>query len=246
MVPQKILLYLRFLGTNYCGWQVQPNGVSVQRRVQDAIEAVCGAREPLTGCSRTDAGVHANMFCCAFPTTANLPPERWIAALNAHLPADIAVFDCRAVPEDFHPRYSAAGKRYCYRIWNGSARSPFWEGRAHWVRGPLPEEQMNIAAAHFRGTHDFSAFTAAHSAVEDKIRTITDSRVFRRGDVITFSVTGSGFLYNMVRIMTGTLLDVAAGRIQPEDIPKIIAGRNRNNAGPTAPAQGLYLEEVYY
>lgn len=124
------LLILRYDGTHYCGWQVQKNAVSVQQTVQDAIERVTGVRAGLTGCSRTDAGVHADMYCCAFDTESRLPPDKLVLALNAWLPADIAVYGCREVPADFHPRYTAMGKRYVYRIWNAAARNPFWEGRA--------------------------------------------------------------------------------------------------------------------
>jgi len=238
----RYLLSLLFIGTNYCGWQVQPNGVSIQQKLQDAAEAVLGHRPGITGCSRTDAGVHADMFCCCFDAEDSLTPEKWPGALNAHLPLDIAVFGCREVPEDFHPRYAATAKRYRYLIWNHPTRNPFYEGRAlHW-RNRLDEAVLNEAARAYLGKHDFSAFCAAGSTVEDKVRAVRLAEVTREGDLVTFTAEADGFLYNMVRIMAGTLLD-------PErrgNIPVILEGRDRNRAGATAPAHGLYLDHVYY
>ena len=242
----RLQLDLRFIGTRYHGWQVQPNGVTVQQRVQDAIQAVTGVRSPLTGCSRTDAGVHASMFCCAFDTDSPLRGDKMAAALNAHLPADLAVTGCRERPADFHPRYDAVAKRYVYRILNAPARDPFWEGRALHCRCPLDPEVMAEGATLYRGTHDFSAFCSAGSEVEDRVRTVYEARVDRQGELVTFTVTADGFLYNMVRIMVGTLLDLERGRLSREDILRALAEGRRELAGPTAPACGLYLDHVFY
>ena len=242
----RLLLTLRYIGTRYCGWQVQPNGVSVQQTVQDAIERVTGVRAALTGCSRTDAGVHADAFCCTFDTASPLRGDKLAAALNAHLPMDIAVSDCREVADSFHPRYDAQGKRYRYRIWNAPARNPFWEGRALHVRRRLDAAQMAEIAAAYVGTHDFSAFCAAGSSVQDHVRTVRDCTVAREGELVTFSVTANGFLYNMVRIMVGTLLDMQSGRIPQDALPAILASGDRARAGATAPACGLYLDHVFY
>lgn len=242
----RLLLTLRYIGTRYHGWQVQPNGVTVQQVVQDAIERVTGVRSALTGCSRTDAGVHADMFCCAFDTASPLRGGKMAMALNAWLPPDVAVYDCREVADAFHPRYDAAGKQYIYRIWNDPARNPFWEGRALHLRRPLSIEAMQQAAADFWGTHDFSAFCAAGSDVEDRVRTVRESTVSRDGAMVTFTVAADGFLYNMVRIMMGTLLDIEYGKLSPGSVPEILRRGDRAAAGHTAPACGLYLNRVYY
>lgn len=243
---QRLLLTIRYIGTHYHGWQVQPNGVTIQQLVQDAIERVTGVRAPLTGCSRTDAGVHAEMFCCAFSTASPLRGGKMAMALNAWLPPDIAVYDCREVPDDFHPRYQALGKQYQYRIWNHPARNPFWEGRALHCRRPLDVAAMQAAAGDFLGRHDFSAFCAAGSDVEDRVRTVRESRVTAEGALVTFTVAADGFLYNMVRIMMGTLLDIESGKLSADVIPALLAQPDRGAAGYTVPACGLYLTQVYY
>ena len=241
-----LLLTLRYRGTNYHGFQVQQNALSVAQVVQDAVEAVFGARLDVKGCSRTDAGVHANRFALALRTESGIPCDAVVRAMNVRLPEDIAVTGCREVPEEFHPRYSCTGKRYLYKIYNSPVRDPFLSGVAlHW-KYPLDENAMDAAARQFIGTHDFAAFCSAGGSVEDTVRTITAASVAREGALVTFSVTGGGFLYNMVRIMTGTLLEVSRGALAPSDIPRILAGRDRAAAGPTAPPHGLYLDAVFY
>ncbi len=242
----RLLLTIRYDGTAYHGWQVQPNGITVQQAMQDAIQAVTGVRAGVTGCSRTDAGVHADMFCCAIDTDFPLRGDKLASALNFHLPRDIAVYRVQEVAADFHPRYHARGKRYIYRIWNGTQRHPVYDRYAIHQRTPLDEDKMNAAAAHFVGEHDFAAFCGAGSDVEDTVRRIFRAEVTRRGDLVTFTVEGDGFLYNMVRIMAGTLLEVAARRLDGRSIPAILAGGDRADAGPTAPAKGLCLQEVFY
>lgn len=243
---RRILLTLRYDGTAYHGWQVQPNGVTVQETLQDAIQAVTGVRAGVIGCSRTDAGVHADMFCCTFDTDSPLDGEKLAAALNFHLPRDIAVYAAREVALDFHPRYHAVGKRYVYRIWNGRQRHPVYERYALHRNQPLDTDLLNRAAADFVGTHDFAAFCGAGSSVEDTVRTVTSCTVERQGDLVLFTVEGNGFLYNMVRIMVGTLLDIAAGRLAQDSIPAILHSGDRGQAGPTAPPQGLCLTRVFY
>lgn len=157
-------------GTRYHGWQVQPNGVTVQQVMQDAVERLTGVRSGLTGCSRTDAG-RTRQHVLLHPGYRLSPAgDKLAAALNAHLPADVAVYGCREVPADFHPRYMAAGKRYVYRIWNAPARNPFWQGYALHRQRRLDERRMDEAAAAYCGTHDFTAFCSAGSAVEDRVR----------------------------------------------------------------------------
>lgn len=244
---QRILLIVRYDGTAYHGWQVQPNGVTVQQTLQDAIEAVTGVRSGVIGCSRTDAGVHADMFCCTFDTESALRGNKLCSALNFHLPHDIAVYDAREVGEDFHPRYHAAGKRYIYRIWNGTQRHPVYAPYSLHRNAPLDVESMNRAAADFVGRHDFAAFCGAGSDVQGTTqRTIRACSVERQGDMVLFTVEGDGFLYNMVRIMVGTLLEIAAGRMAADSIPAILDSCDRGMAGPTAPAHGLCLDYVFY
>ncbi len=242
----RIFLTLRYRGTNYHGWQVQPNGVTVQETLQDAIEAVTGVRSGVIGCSRTDAGVHAEKFCCTFDTESPLRDERLALALNAHLPFDMAVCEACEVAADFHPRYDARGKRYVYRIWNGRQRNPFYEENAIHIAVPLNEKQMDRAAKDFLGSHDFSPFCAAGSSVEDTVRTVSRCDVLREGDLVTVTVEANGFLYNMVRIMVGTLLDIASGRLADDAIPSIFEQNDRDAAGTTAPAKGLTLQDVFY
>ena len=243
---RNLLIYLRFDGTNYHGWQVQENAVTVQQTLQDGIERVFGARLPVTGCSRTDAGVHAHMYACNFRTESVLPCEKVPPALNANLPDDVGVYACREVPQDFHARYSSTGKRYLYCIRNSALRDPFEIGRSAVVRFPLDAQRMHEAAQDFVGTHDFAAFAAAGGSVEDTVRTVTRAAVYRDGETVCFEVQADGFLYHMVRIMTGTLLGIAAGKLPADGIPDILRSLDRSRAGITAPPQGLYLEEVYY
>lgn len=243
---QRLLLTLRYDGSRYHGWQVQKNGITVQETLQDAVERLTGIRSGLTGCSRTDAGVHAEMFCCTFDTAFPLRGERMVKALNAYLPRDIAVYGCREVEADFHPRYAALGKRYVYRIWNAPERNPFWEGRALHCRRPLDAAFLNEQAAAYVGTHDFASHQAAGSTVEETIRTVRRAEVERRGEMVLFTVEADGFLYNMVRIMVGTLLGLQAGSLEAGSIPAILESGSRERAGATAPACGLYLDHVFY
>lgn len=242
----KLLLTICYDGTRFHGWQVQPNGITVQATLQDAIGQITGIRSDLTGCSRTDAGVHARRFYCTTDAPARMTAAQFCKAVNAVLPADIAVLEARPVPDDFHPRYSARGKRYVYHIWNGAARDPFTRHYAWHVRMPLDEQCLNETARLFLGTHDFSAFCSAGSSVEDKVRTVSRSEVSRQGDMLCYTVEADGFLYNMVRIFVGTLLDVHAGRLTHEDVCRALVTGDRRLAGATASPLGLFLDEVWY
>lgn len=243
---RNLLLTLRFMGGGYCGFQVQKNGISIAEVVQNAAERVLGHRPPIKGCSRTDAGVHALGYALSLKTSSTIPAERLPLAMNAHLPMDIAVCDCIEVPADFHARYSAAEKEYIYQIHNSRCRHPFWEGRALRYAPAIDAEALNREAADFIGLHDFSAFCSAGSSAEDRTRRVLSCRVERGGELVSFTVRGDGFLYNMVRIMAGTLLDINSGRITPGSIPDIILSGDRSRAGHTAPAHGLYLSRVFY
>ncbi|MBR2337973.1 MAG: tRNA pseudouridine(38-40) synthase TruA [Clostridia bacterium] len=242
----KLLLTIRYDGTRFHGWQVQPNGITVQETLQDAVEQITGIRSDLTGCSRTDAGVHARRFYCTTALPQKQTPEAFCKALNAVLPPDVAVLSARCVSDEFHPRYSAMGKRYCYRIWNGAVRDPFERPYSLHIRTPLDERHMNETAQLFLGTHDFSAFCSAGGSVQDKVRTITRSEVTRQGDVVAYTVEANGFLYNMVRILVGTLLDVEYGKLTVADIRRALQEGDRQAAGITVSPQGLFLDDVWY
>lgn len=241
-------LTLAFCGTRYHGWQVQQNAVTVCEVLQDAVEAVFGVRYDVKGCSRTDSGVHANGFVASLHTERNITATALCRALNVNLPTDIAVVRCEEAAESFHPRYDALQKRYLYRMYDTPIRSPFRQDRMWHITTPLQEGRMAAAAAYFLGEHNFSAFCASGGKIpeEERIRTITDSTVTREGEVVTLSITGDGFLYNMVRIIAGTLVEVSRGKITPEELPGIIASRDRSRAGCTAPPCGLYLDAVFY
>ncbi len=252
----KLLLTISYMGTNFHGYQVQPNARTVQEELNKAAKLLFGIDCDITGCSRTDTGVHANVFCATVAekgkntVATSLDPSRIPLAMNAHLPPDISVSSAEWVSEEFHPRYDVKYKEYVYRIYNGRTRSPFEEDRSWHIPQPIftPEavEKMNRAAAAYVGEHDYSAFMASGCTVENTVRTVQYAKVTREGDLLTFRVAADGFLYNMVRIMTGTLVAVAQGRIAEDDISAIIASRDRKNAGMTAPAEGLYLNRVVY
>lgn len=243
---RQLLLKIKYLGTNYHGWQVQENAATVQETLQDALEQIFGERLDVTGCSRTDAGVHANEYCCAIKTESDIDCYRLQGGLNAILPEDVSVFDVSEVDLDFHPRYSCKGKQYVYKIWNSTAPDPFLEGRALLYKPEIDEKLLDKCAKDFIGTHDFKAFSGAKCELSDTTRTIFDASVTREGDLVTFSVTGDGFLYNMVRIMVGTLLFINEGKLGSDAILKILDSNDRTLAGRTAPACGLYLNKVYY
>lgn len=240
------LLTICFDGTNYHGWQVQENAVTVQETLQNAVERILGVRENIIGCSRTDAFVHAHRFCCNMRTEKDIAPEKMLTALNAVLPRDIAVLDCGEVPYDFHARYDCTGKTYQYLILNRQVRDPFYENRAYHYPWHIHADFLNEQAQQFLGLHDFSAFCASKTAVEDKVREIRRVAVARDGDFVKITVEGNGFLYNMVRIMVGTLLEINRGKLPRDSIPAVLESKDRAKAGATAPAQGLYLHKVYY
>ena len=245
----KLLLRLKFLGTDFCGWQYQPNARTVQGTLTAAAREVFGVDCRITGCSRTDSGVHAVGFVAALKCAGCcIPPEALLRALNVNLPRDIAVTACEAVGEDFHPRYDAAAKRYRYRWYQSETRDPFREGLAVQLPRPVDAEAMDRAAKRLLGTHNFSAFCASGGKIppEERVRTLTECAVTPIGDEIHLTVMGDGFLYNMVRIMVGTLLRVQQGKIPEDGILEIINKKDRRYAGPTAQACGLYLNRVNY
>ena len=255
MYMKKILLRLSYLGTDYCGYQVQPNGVSVQQKLNEAAKALFGFDCDIVGCSRTDSGVHAKNFCVTVSQKGcegiqtSVPISKIPVAINNHLPKDISVLSAELVDSDFHPRYDVAYKEYIYCIWNSEIRNPFVESTSWHYSRRISDDSltlMNEAAKRFCGTKDFSAYMAAESSVKSAVRTVMDAKVWREGDMIFFSVSADGFLYNMVRIFVGTLIGVAEGKITPDDIDDITASKDRRKAGITAPAHGLFLNKVVY
>ena len=243
---RNLLLTLRYDGSRYHGWQIQPNGDTVQQRLCDAFFKISGKNENIIGCSRTDAGVHANMFCCNVRTDCTVEAEKMPDALNFYLPSDIAVYGCTEADYDFHARYDCKGKEYVYLIYNGRYRNPFYENKALFYPYEIDAFMLDNEAKSFVGKHDFSAFCSAGSEVKDKVREIYNFSVERKDDIIEMKVSGNGFLYNMVRIMAGTLLDVQQGKIEKGEIPRIIESFDRNNAGSTVNGCGLYLNKVFY
>ena len=251
----KVLLKISFLGTNYCGYQVQPNGVTVQQKLNEATKQLFGYDCDIVGCSRTDSGVHANEFCVAVTKKkesfleTTVPVNKIAQALSVRLPEDISVISAEEVDDSFHPRYDVKYKEYVYQIWNSPARNPFLADRS-WHCPKLIDcegfENMKRAAAMLVGKHDFSSYMAADSKIKDTARTVYNAGFTREGNLITFRVSADGFLYNMVRIFVGTLVDVGYGRISADDIVRITEARDRSQAGSTAPPHGLFLNKVVY
>lgn len=246
MSTRNYLADLSFVGTAYHGSQIQKNAVTVQELFQNALEAVLGELPDIKCCSRTDTGVHARHFYISFTSDVACDCAKMTAALNAHLPFDIRVLSVKEVSDEFHARYSAKGKRYEYLVWNGAVMDPFLTDRALHFGYPLDEKMLDETAKVFLGTHDFSSFCSSKSSVEDKVRTVFESGVTREGDLVRFGFAADGFLYNMVRIMTGALLQVSRGKLDKNDILLYLNGKKRDNLLITVPACGLYLTEVMY
>ena len=243
---RNLLFEIAYRGTNYCGYQVQKNGISVAQVLQDAVEQVFTKREPIVGCSRTDSGVHAKQYFFHMHTQSSIPCERAVLALNRYLPEDVAVLSCQEVADDFHARYDCTGKEYLYKIWNMPYKHPFEADLAFHYPYRMRVEKMHQAAQEFVGTHDFRAFCSAGADAESTVRTIHQISVVKDGGHVLITVQGDGFLYNMVRIMVGTLLYVNYGMPEEETVSQIIASGERSRAGHTVPAHGLYLNRVFY
>lgn len=246
MPLRRIKLVIEYDGSFFHGWQVQKNLTSVQEEIEKAIFKVTGEKVSVTGSGRTDAGVHAYGQAAHFDTESKIPADKFSIVLNTVLPPSVAVISSMEVPHDFHARFSAVKKTYKYKILNRPTRSPIMEKRAWHIPVPLDIGSMKKAASLFIGYHDFSAFCASGHNVKNFERHIYDSGWTVEGDLIEYTVTGSGFLYNMVRIMTGTMVEVGMGKRPAESISGLLEGKNRRQAGITAPPQGLYLWEVCY
>lgn len=243
---KNLLFVISFDGAKYHGWQSQKNAVTVQDTVKNAFFNITGEKANIIGCSRTDAGVHANMFCFSVKTEGKIPTNRFVAALNSKLPADIAASKCIEVDENFNARFSCVKKEYVYLIVTKEIRNPFLSGRAYHYPFSINEKRINKASKHFLGTHDFSAFCSAHTTALSKVRTIYDIGAKRDGDIVSINICADGFLYNMVRIIVGTLLYTENGKIKESEIPQIIKSCDRTKSGITAAPYGLYLNKVFY
>ena len=242
----RIKLTIEYDGTAYASWQRQENALAVQQVIEEALTKLTRARVVIAGASRTDAGVHALGQTAHFDTESRIPPDKYAFALNTMLPADIRIRKSEAVSEAFHARFSNKGKRYRYLIYQSPHAGALNRNTHAHVIYPLDDEKMRRELTALIGTHDFAAFAASGSVVKDTVRTIYSASLARRGDELELLVEGSGFLYNMVRIIAGTLISVGAGRLEEGAFARAIQSGNRLDLGVTAPAHGLTLMEVYY
>lgn len=243
---RRILLTVSYDGTNYAGWQLQENAVAVQQRVEEALEKLIHTPIRVTGASRTDAGVHALGQRFHFDTFSRIPADKYAFALNTCLPPDIRILSGREISGDFHARFDAQGKRYTYRIHNAPHASALYRNITAHVPYKLDFGLMQNALNDLLGTHDFAAFQAAGGTAKTTIRTLTDVQLIKEGDLLTLTVCGNAFLYNMVRIITGTMLDIGMGRKPADAFCTALETGNRLALGITAPASGLELTHVYY
>ncbi len=243
---KRIKLTVAYDGTNYHGWQVQPNGITIEEVLNQALTKLLKEPIAVTGASRTDAGVHALGNVAVFDTDTRIPPEKISYALNQRLPEDIVIQDSCEVSPDFHPRHCDSRKTYEYKIVNRTFPLPLRRHDTLFFYRALNVENMRRAADYFIGTHDFKSFCSVHTQAETTVRTIYELTVAKEQDILTIRVCGSGFLYNMVRILAGTLLQVGTGERQPDQIPAVLEARDRMAAGPTAPAHGLTMVGIQF
>jgi tRNA pseudouridine38-40 synthase len=243
---RNIKLTIEYDGTNYVGWQYQPNGVSVQQVMEEALATILKESVRINSSGRTDSGVHARGMVASFRTDKLIPLKAFSDGLNSILPTDIAVREAAEMSPDFHPRIDALGKHYRYTILNSARRSPLKRFMSWQVRGELDMEAMRKAASHFVGEKDFAAFRAAKCSAKTTVRRIDSIEIYSKNDFIIFDVRGNGFLRNMVRIIVGTLVEVGRGGMAPDEMPALFEGCGREKSGVTAPPQGLCLMEVFY
>ena len=243
---RNIALKLMYNGTAYHGWQVQKNAVTVAETLEHSLASVVGHPVKCTGAGRTDAGVHAETYIANFRTSSCIPCDRIPLAVNTRLPDDIVVIKATEVPGGFNAIGSCLKKEYTYRIYNSRVKNPFYVNRAYFYPKRLDEEFLNRAAHQFVGTHDFAAVRSVGTETKTTVRTIYWCDVTRSGELLELKVCADGFLYNMVRAITGTVLYAAEGKFLPEDIPAILESRDRTLAGPTVPPGGLYLTRLWY
>lgn len=243
---KRVKLVVAYDGTNYCGWQVQPNAVTVEGILNKKLSEILKEDIKVIGASRTDSGVHALGNVAVFDTEARIPAEKFSYALNQRLPEDIRIQRSEEVPLDFHPRYCKCAKEYEYRIYNAEFANPMERLYSYFIYRKLDIEKMKEAAAYLVGEHDFKSFCSTATQTETTVRTIFLIDIHREGKVINIKVQGNGFLYNMVRIIVGTLVQVGLGFRQPSHVGEMLVAKDRTVAGPTAPACGLRLNEIFY
>lgn len=244
---RRVKLVVAYDGSNYCGWQIQPSGITIEEMLNNALTGLLGEEIKVIGASRTDSGVHSLGNVAVFDTMTRIPPEKICYALNQRLPEDIVVQDSCEVPLDFHPRRCYSEKAYEYRILNRKLPLPTLRRYTYFYYRDLNVKKMQQGASYLVGRHDFKSFCSVKTAVEDTVREVLSCTVEKsKEEVINIRVTGTGFLYNMVRIIAGTLISVGAGEIQPEAVKEILEKRERSAAGPTAPAQGLTMLGITY
>lgn len=243
---RNLKVMLAYRGTAYHGFQRQENAVGIQNILEEKLSRLTNADVKINGCSRTDTGVHANEYCFSFETEHRIPCGNIVRGMNSLLPDDIAVLSCEETVPDFHARYSCKGKEYCYLILNRQSKDPFLADLALHYPYAINIPLMEKAAEAYLGTHDFTSFCGTANQKENSVRTIEYFRIEKDENLVKFIVKGDGFLYNMVRIMVGTLIFINEGKLDPECVPAILSARDRNLAGKTVPAQGLYLNKVYY
>lgn len=243
---RNIKLVIEYDGKGFNGWQKQPNKLNIQGEIEEAISEITGENIEITASGRTDAGVHALGQVANFKTESNIPIEKFAIAINSRLKKSIVVKSAEEVPLDFHSRYNCKGKKYRYVIDNSKYGSAIYRGLLCHIPVELDLEKMQQAIKYFEGEHDFKGFKATGGNNKSTVRRIDKAIIVKENDNIIIELVGNGFLYNMVRIIAGTLVDVGLGKIKPEDIPNIIDSKKRENAGKTLQPQGLYLVEVYY
>ena len=243
---KRVGMIIAYDGTNYCGWQIQPNGVTIQGVLNETLSKLLGEKIEVKGASRTDAGVHALGNVAVFDTNARMPAGTISFALNQFLPEDIRIQLSEEVEPDFHPRYCDSEKTYEYRILNRTFPIPTERLYSYFYHYALDTEKMREATSYLIGQHDFASFCGAGAQVKSTVRTITAMSVERDGDMVTIRVSGTGFLYNMVRIIAGTLIEIGNGQYPPERMKDILDAKDRAYAGPTAPAHGLTLIGIRY
>lgn len=239
-------MVIEYDGTNYHGWQIQKNAITVQEVITKAIKKITSEDVNLIGSSRTDAGVHALNQVANFISNCNIPLSKMPNALNSVLPKDIVIKNAYEADMDFHSRYSAKGKRYKYIIYNRKFNSPVYRNYSWHISNELDLDRMTESLTYLKGTHDFSAFKASGSSVKDSIRTVRDISLRKNDFNVEFEIEADGFLYNMVRIIVGTIVDVGIGKINPIHVKEILESKDRCMAGKTAPPQGLFLTKIYY
>ena len=243
---KRIMLVIAYDGTNYCGWQTQKNGIAVEEVINRTLSDLTCEDIKVIGASRTDAGVHAYGNVAVFDTDSRIPGDKFVYALNRFLPDDIVIQESKEVASDFHPRHVNCKKTYEYRILNRRVPLPTKHRYAHFLYYNLDIEKMRDAAKILVGTHDFKSFCSVNTQVKDTVRTIYNIDVIRENEDVVIRVFGNGFLYNMVRIIAGTLISVGTGLTAPEKVKKMLEAKNRQAAGPTAPAKGLTLVKILY